>query len=52
MITKSREELILEIQEYLLKFKKDNDLNFKQFEEVVCKACNEITHELGERYKR
>jgi len=44
-------KLTVEVQKYLTKIKVDNNLNFNEFEKVVCDACNNVSREFGDKEK-
>lgn len=46
---KANKELIEELQQHLLKIKVDNNLDFEDFERIVCTAANNVSKDFNER---
>lgn len=41
--------LLAELQDYLMKFKLANKLDYKEFEKIVCTAANNVTSIAGDK---
>jgi hypothetical protein len=44
-----KKQITKQIQDFLREIKVDNNLNFRDFEKVVCDACNNISEEFKDK---